>query len=78
MSGFQTIPPGVRACPFCGMVTDVPHETQEGCIEALHAEIDRTRNVLASLKPAALREMPEEDGDGTTPVRLALSASESR
>ena len=25
----------------------VPHETQEGCIEALHAEIARMRDVLS-------------------------------
>lgn len=33
-------------CPFCGIVCDVPHETQEVCIDALHDEIDRTRRVL--------------------------------
>lgn len=36
-------------CPFCGMATDVPHETQEGCIEALQAEVDRTRRVLENV-----------------------------
>jgi hypothetical protein len=39
-----------NACPFCGVVTDVPHETQQGCIDALRAEIDRTREVLESVK----------------------------
>ena len=33
-------------CPFCGLATDVPHETQQSCIDALHAEIARTRRVL--------------------------------
>ena len=33
-------------CPFCGVVSDHPHETQEGCINALHQEIARTRKVL--------------------------------
>ena len=33
-------------CPFCGLSTAIPHETQEGCIEALHAEIARVRDVL--------------------------------
>jgi hypothetical protein len=33
-------------CPFCGVVTEVPHETQEGCIEALHKEIARVREIL--------------------------------
>lgn len=34
-------------CPFCGMATEVRHETQEACIQALQAEIDRTKRVLA-------------------------------
>ena len=33
-------------CPFCGVVTDIPHETQEGCIHALQAEIARMRALL--------------------------------
>jgi len=36
-------------CPFCGIASDVPHETQEGCIHALQAEIARTRQVLESV-----------------------------
>lgn len=36
-------------CPFCGVVSDAPHETQEACIDALQAEIARTRLVLASV-----------------------------
>jgi hypothetical protein len=39
------------ACPFCGVPTDVPHETQEGCIEALHGEIARMRGILDHLRP---------------------------
>ena len=38
-------------CPFCGVATDVPHESQEGCIEALHAEITRMRGILEHLRP---------------------------
>lgn len=38
------------SCPFCGVATDVPHETQEGCIAALHAEIARMREILESVK----------------------------
>ena len=41
------------ACPFCGVVTDVPHETQQGCIDALHAEIARMREILETVRPAA-------------------------
>jgi hypothetical protein len=33
-------------CPFCGVATDSPHETQEGCIKALQQEIARTRAIL--------------------------------
>ncbi|HVL67761.1 MAG TPA: hypothetical protein VM364_10895 [Vicinamibacterales bacterium] len=33
-------------CPFCGMASDLPHETQEACIDALQAEIARTRQIL--------------------------------
>jgi hypothetical protein len=38
-------------CPFCGLAADVPHETQEGCIEALQAEISRVRGILNHLHP---------------------------
>jgi hypothetical protein len=38
------------ACPFCGVATDAPHETQQGCIEALNAEIARMREILESVK----------------------------
>ena len=33
-------------CPFCGMATEARHETQDACIQALQAEIQRTRRVL--------------------------------
>ena len=39
-----------RICPFCGLATDVPHETQQGCIAALHGEIARMRQVLDHVK----------------------------
>jgi hypothetical protein len=42
-----------KFCPFCGIGTDVPHETQEGCIAALHGEIARMRHVLDHVKSAA-------------------------
>jgi hypothetical protein len=41
----------VTTCPFCGVDTDVPHNTQEGCIEALHGEIGRMRRLLDQVKP---------------------------
>ena len=42
-----------RICPFCGLVSAVPHETQARCIEALHVEIERTRQVLNAVRPEA-------------------------
>ena len=36
----------VNICPFCGVATGVAHETQAQCIEALHLEIARTREML--------------------------------
>jgi len=49
-------------CPFCGVNTDVPHETQEGCIQALHAEIARVRAVLGHVYTVTVRN-PADDGD---------------
>jgi hypothetical protein len=57
-----------KVCPFCGIATDVPHETQEGCIAALHGEIARMRQVLDHVRPldhvragVAMRREPAED-----------------
>jgi hypothetical protein len=33
-------------CPFCGVLIDLPHETQEACIAALHVEIARVRAIV--------------------------------
>jgi hypothetical protein len=33
-------------CPFCDVASDVPHHTQQGCIDALQQEIARIRQVL--------------------------------
>jgi hypothetical protein len=54
------------ACPFCGMATDVPHNTQEGCIEALHQEITRTREILEHariLEPKLMAAPAERDSE---------------
>jgi hypothetical protein len=40
-----------QVCPFCGLCINVPHETQRGCIDALHAEIARMRDLLDTVKP---------------------------
>ena len=37
-------------CPFCGVETDVPHETQQGCIDALRSEILRVRDILHNVR----------------------------
>jgi hypothetical protein len=57
----------VRACPFCGIVSDVPHETQEGCIAALQAEIARMRDILQYVKGPGLVSQPGEDRDRREP-----------
>jgi hypothetical protein len=40
----------VTACPFCGVPTAVPHETQELCIVALHGEIAQMRAMVRRVK----------------------------
>jgi hypothetical protein len=40
----------VTACPFCGVPTDVPHETQALCIAALHGEIALMRAMVRRVK----------------------------
>jgi hypothetical protein len=41
-------------CPFCGVVTETPHETQAGCIVALNGEIARMRAVLEQVRSTAV------------------------
>jgi hypothetical protein len=58
-------------CPFCGVVTETPHETQAGCIEALNAEIVRMRAVLDRVRSTAVpgpapQETEEAEGDRRT------------
>ena len=65
--------PALNPCPFCGVLEGVPHETQEGCIAALHLEIGRMRGILANLKPAGVSKTPDAPDD--TPaasIRLVL------
>jgi hypothetical protein len=52
-------------CPFCGIVTEAPHETQTGCIQALNAEIARMRAVLDHVRSTAVPKPsdPEEEDD---------------
>jgi hypothetical protein len=44
----------VSVCPFCGVVTEVPHENQQVCLDALAAEIARLRSVLEHSEPASV------------------------
>jgi hypothetical protein len=50
-------------CPFCGVVTETPHETQAGCIEALNVEIGRMKAVLEHVHSAAVPGPPDDDDD---------------
>ena len=62
--------PSIQACPFCGVATEVAHETQEGCIAALHGEIGRMRGILSTLRPAGA--VPAPDVDPQTPAKVRL------
>jgi hypothetical protein len=57
----------MAVCPFCGVVTETPHETQEGCIEALNAEIAKMRAVLNQVRsavvPGPVEQKDDEDED---------------
>jgi hypothetical protein len=61
-------------CPYCGVSSDVAHETQEVCIEALRAEISRVRNVLNHVRsvavpgPADSDEEPKADPTARDPT----------
>lgn len=55
------------------MATDVPHETQEGCIAALHAEIGRMRGLLANLRPGGIQEATVAEPQAPDGIRLVLS-----
>ena len=57
-------------CPFCGVPTASPHESQEACIVALQAEIDRLRGVVGCLRSAAV----PEPSDGADDLSLTSPA----
>jgi hypothetical protein len=48
-------------CRFCGLASDVPHETQAACIEALQAEISRVRQIVGK---------SARDGEPAAPPKL--------
>jgi hypothetical protein len=78
MTGSHKASPPAGACPFCGVATTVPHETQEGCIAALHDEIGRMRDILAMLRPAGVREASGDEKDVRAGIRLRLSDPDPR
>ena len=61
--------PGLMSvCPFCGVVTETPHENQQCCLEALAAEIARLRKVLERSASTAVPS-PADDEDEPGPDR---------
>jgi hypothetical protein len=54
------------------VVVGVPHETQAGCIAALHNEINRVRGILAHLRPAGVLPLDESDEQPKAAIRLTL------
>ena len=61
-------------CPFCGIVTGEPHQSEEACIAALHSEIDRVRVVVDCLRSAVVPG-PAEPVDEPEPA-LPLAGDE--
>jgi hypothetical protein len=53
--------PPFSVCPFCGLPSALPHETQAICVEALHREINRVRDILNHVKDPLDRASPDED-----------------
>jgi len=55
-------------CPFCGIPADAPHETQEGCIGALQAEIARVRAILDQVHSVRVPRPADDDDPAACPV----------
>jgi hypothetical protein len=72
MSGPAKASLPARTCPFCGLATEVYHDSQESCIAALQEEIARTRSILASLKSVGRKPQPMETEDAPKSVRIGL------
>ena len=59
--------PMTTPCPFCGVPSHLPHETQEACIAALHQEIARMREVVERVRslpghpPPPKEDAPDQD-----------------
>ena len=63
-------------CPFCGIVTEAPHESEEACITALQAEIDRVRGVVDCLQSSVVPLPAELPDDAPVPVPLTPAEDE--
>jgi hypothetical protein len=72
MAAPPQMPPPLRACPFCGVATEVPHESQAGCVTALQTEVGRLREILTNLRPAGARHIPRDEEDRPMAIRLTL------
>jgi hypothetical protein len=59
----------MAVCPFCGVVTETPHERQEGCLVALAAEIARLRAVLEQVRSAEVPPPPDDPELDSEPDR---------
>jgi len=55
-------------CPFCGVVTETPHESQQGCLTALAAEIARLREVLDHVQSTRVPGPPREVDEPEDPA----------
>jgi hypothetical protein len=60
-------------CPFCGLATESPHETQAACIEALQAEISRVRQIVDKIKEPEPPARPALKVSGIAPTQKSQS-----
>lgn len=54
-------------CPFCGVVSDGQHDSQEACIQALQSEIAQTRHALAQVGDSSTAATATRRESGTRP-----------
>jgi len=55
-------------CPFCGVATEALHESQQGCLTALTAEITRMRAVLDHVHSTKVPVPAEDEGQPDDPA----------
>lgn len=59
----------MTVCPFCGLATESPHETQAACVEALQEEVTRVRKIVEQV------ERLKDEEPATRPSVPATSAT---